>query len=188
MDLPQPPSLVIRAILKHYDLVSIPNAPVAGKWPCYTGMLPEGGTNNVPRDAVLVSDTQGVKDGKTPRGNIVFERPGVAVIVRSTKYLEGWALANALIGRLDEVLRLGVDANNYLYVIPNVVRGPLASLGADPRANQRQFFFSVDTHFVMKVAGPYTEWGNEEEALYTAMYHLHQLIHVDMPTFIGTNP
>jgi hypothetical protein len=175
----QPPSMVMRAILGYFELLTAPADNEA--WPCYLTVHPPASAQ-VKMDSMVLVDTTGVPQGRLMSGPVI-ERASCQLRVRSSDYRIGWKKAHDISKKLEEILRMGIDIGNYLYFIPAVSRAPILNMGQEEATTQRHYLFAVNMTFQVQEEGPYEEWGNEQDALYYQLLALHELIHVDFADY-----
>lgn len=138
------PAEILRAYLIATGLaVSSPGVD----WYAYVSNLP-----NSPDNAVVLYDTEPIRDGKFNTGEIV-QHYGVEVLVRSRDWSVGWAKINAIAGVIDAVKRTLVvcDGNNYMVQAITRASGP-TDLGEESVGTKRRRVFSLNTIFPIAAA------------------------------------
>lgn len=181
----QPATLVLRSLLIFKGLAIIPHRLAlepAGSWPAYVSAMPDG--DKVPHNAIALYDRPGAKDGRAMRTGEVLTRWSSQIKVRSDDYRKGWSKAEAIAAQLDAVLRLGIDAGNYLYFCQSISRSQIMPLGVED-GPKRRYSFTINCDYPLTEEGPYPEWGNTNEELYDAIYHFHEVVHVTLPDYFG---
>ena len=135
------PSLVlVEYIIEVLGLMTRPSAGAG--WPLYMESMPDGeGSKD---DAGAVYDTQGIKDGRSLRTGEVFEHFGVQLRIRSRDKQRGFRKIQEIAVALDAVKRDTVSTATETYVIQNVSRGQIASLGAERDSSKRRYIHTVN--------------------------------------------
>lgn len=138
------PAEILRAYLVTAGLVVL--SPDTD-WYAYVSNLP-----NNPDNAVVLYDTEPMRDGKFNTGEIV-QHYGVEVLVRSRDWSVGWAKINAIAGVIDTVKRTLVvcDGNNYMVQAITRTSGP-TDLGEESVGTKRRRVFSLNMIFPIAAA------------------------------------
>lgn len=99
-------------------------------WPAYVGFMPDKAA--APDDLVVLTDTEGLKDGRLMTGENV-NHGGVQILVRCRSYGEGWAKLAALCAALEAAAGEEIEiSSSTSYTILNVSQqGPILSLGLE---------------------------------------------------------
>lgn len=129
------PADVIRTFLIDEDLGSD-----GGTWPIYVAFLPD-----TPDDAIVVSDTAGMQDGRVMSGEQIIH-PGIQVVVRGVDYVLTYSKISDIALALDGINGLSVALSSEdSYTLKNVSRtGDILPLGMDEVGDRRRFNFSVN--------------------------------------------
>jgi len=110
-------------------------------WPGFISHLPGG--KDV-QQAVALSDTQGMNDGRIMRTGEVIEHPGLQIRVRSRDFETSFQKATEAADSLSSVIRQSVTMkDNTSYLINNVSRfSSILPMGVEPET--RLFLCSVN--------------------------------------------
>jgi hypothetical protein len=139
------PAEILRAYLVAAGVVVLTSPDV--DWYAYVSNLP-----NQPDNAIVLYDTEPIRDGKFNTGEIV-QHFGVEVLVRSRDRSIGWAKINAIAGHIDAVTRSLIVCNGNNYTVQAVTRtsGP-TELGEESVGTKRRRMFSLNVIFPVVTA------------------------------------
>jgi hypothetical protein len=137
-----------RIIAKHLideDLAADPTVSPLGEFPVYVSYMPD--TTDIPAEAIAVTDTEGVKDGRYMEGPNVGH-PGVQIRIRAQGYEEGWQKAQEIAALLEAAAGVSVTVSGTTYTLHNASQSsPVLSLGMgvgqEGRTNRR-FNFAIN--------------------------------------------
>ena len=138
--LADPPSLILAT--KLIDLAIFTDPAVAGAFPIYVSLLPDG--DEIENDAAAIYDTKGDKDGRLMKGDNILHY-GVQVKVRSRTYAVGWDKINAVAAAfepIDQATTVSVGGSGgTAYKLVNISQtSPPLSMGLEEGTKRRNLF------------------------------------------------
>ncbi len=142
------PADIIRSYLISTGVCSMPSSVQV--WPAYVNMLPD--TVN---DAIMISDLNGIRDGRNMRTGRTDEHQGLQIIIRSLQQPAGWQKSWAIGLVMDSTYCQGVTIDAAGYCIQNLSRrGGVTPLGMEQHfktlerqekeVKLRRFIFSIN--------------------------------------------
>lgn len=121
------PAEIIRQLILNLELGE-PIADPLARWTVFHSNLPE-----LPHDAILISDTEGVLQGREHVEGHLETKYGIQVMVRSNNVSQGYIKATRIKEAFSEdVLRTEVELEGEVYLIQAITcRSPVIDVGRD---------------------------------------------------------
>lgn len=110
-----------------------PSSTIGGKWPIFANHLPE-----YPDNAVVISDTSGVRDGRIMSTGENIDKPGFQVRVRGLTHTDAYSKIKEVIEHFEKINKESIAINGDSYRIHSVTRtGTVLTLGQEQNARRR---------------------------------------------------
>ena len=131
--LAHPPSRIVQQLLVDLSQGTLPSA--AGSWP-----IAAGEQLDTPGSAVFVRGTEALTQGRSMLDGYVYEKHGIQVLVRDTRYEDGDAKARVIAIALDGVKLQTVTISACVYVVALFQRtGGVMDLGKERQTSRPLF-------------------------------------------------
>ena len=139
------PSQIMQKLLVDLSLGTLASA--AGSWPITAGQWPDEATGL--DDAIFIRGTEGIVQGRSMLDGYQFEKHGITIHVRDTRYGDGRTKAQAIAIALDGVTLRSVTIDESVYVVSGFHRsGSVLELGREGETSR--YLFNVNGYLTVR--------------------------------------
>ena len=132
------PSQIVRQLLVDLEQGVLMSELGTGSWPITAGQWPDEVTGM--DSAIFVQGTEGQTQGRSMLDGYVFEKHGITVHIRDTRYADGRTKANAIARALDTTTLTSVTIDESVYVVSGFHRsGDVLELGKEDGTSRHLF-------------------------------------------------
>lgn len=130
------PSQIVQRLLVDLSLGTLASA--AGSWPIVCGEEPDETTGR--GSQIFVAGTEGLLQGRSNIDGFVFEKHGIQIRIRDTRYEDGRTKASAIQVALDAVVLRSVVISSSTYIVTGFHRnGSVVEIGREIGTNRHLF-------------------------------------------------